>query len=119
MQRSVAKATAYVTRAELRSVPDLKSTKTIYMSQLLSKFSLFVPSIKNSIQNLQNYTVNIQTGINKILNLLTIVKNKMATYVNLKTKIVVELRQIKQTLQTEPELVKMPNAKDDCSCISY
>ena len=100
-----------IVRAELRSVPDLKSTKTIYMSQLLSKFSLFVPSIKNSIQNLQNYTVNIQTGINKILNLLTIVKNKMATYVNLKTKIVVELRQIKQTLQTERNIIRVLKRK--------
>jgi ribosomal protein S2/predicted RNA-binding protein with TRAM domain len=92
-------------------VSDLKSTKTIYISQLLSKFSLFVPSIKNSIKNLQNYTVNIQTGIHKILNLFTVVKNKMATYVDLKTKIVAELRQIKQTLQTERNIIRVLKRK--------
>lgn len=81
------------------------------LSQLLSKFTLFVPTIKTSIKNLQNYTANIQISLNKVLNLLNLVKTKMLAFVNLKTKIVNELRQIKQTLQTERNIIRVLRRK--------
>ena len=81
------------------------------LSQLLSKFTLFVPTIKTSIKNLQNYTANIQISLNKVLNLLSLVKTKMLAFLNLKTKIVNELRQIKQTLQTERNIIRVLRRK--------
>ena len=81
------------------------------LSQLLSKFTLFVPAIKTSIINLQNYTANIKNSLNNVLNLLNIVKTKMVAFLNLKTKIVTELRQIKLTLQTERNIIRVLRRK--------
>nr|BCA78204.1 ribosomal protein S2 [Astrephomene gubernaculifera] len=69
--------------------------KTLIISQLLSKFNLFVPTIKASIKNLQAYQNLV--ALNKVVDLLNVVKNKMAEYVILKNKLAVELQKIKHT----------------------
>jgi ribosomal protein S2 len=85
--------------------------ETLILSQLLSKFSLFVPTIKASINNLQTYVSTVLTSLNKVKTLLNTVKTKMLVYVTLKNKIVSELRQIKHTLQTERNIIRVLRRK--------
>jgi ribosomal protein S2 len=86
-------------------------TKIKMLSQLLSKFSVFVPTIKTSIQNLQTYTANIQNSLTVVKNLLTAVKTKMLTYLELKNQIILELRQIKSTLYIERNIIRVLKRK--------
>lgn len=79
----------------LKTVND--NAKTLILSQLLSKFSLFVPTIKNSIQNLQTYISTQQKALTFVKNNLTIVKTKIVKYSELKNQLVIELQKIKQT----------------------
>jgi ribosomal protein S2/predicted RNA-binding protein with TRAM domain len=80
---------------------NLKSTnnnKTLIISQLLSKFNIFVPTIKLYIKNLQSYIYKLQISLNKVIGLLNDVKKKITVYLKLKNKLVTELQKIKQTL---------------------
>lgn len=74
------------------------NNKTLILSQLLSKFNLFVPTIKLSIKNLQSYIYTLQTSLDIVVRSLNKIKNKMVFYVTLKNKLVNELQRIKQTL---------------------
>lgn len=94
---SIIKGQALIIKNNNLNLKSVNSTKTLILSQLLSKFNLFVPTIKVSIKNLQNYISTLQISLNKVLGLLNTVKNKMSVYVTLKNKLVVELQKIKQT----------------------
>nr|YP_010580335.1 ribosomal protein S2 [Edaphochlamys debaryana]UZS90719.1 ribosomal protein S2 [Edaphochlamys debaryana] len=87
------------------------TTQTLILSQLLSKFSLFVPTIKTSITNLQTYITVQKKALNKIVSLLNTVKTKMRAYVSLKNKLVLSLQKIKQTLQTERNIIRVLRRK--------
>ena len=92
---------------------NLKSTttKTLVLSQLLSKFNLFVPNIKSAIQNLQNYVSTQKALITSLSKVLNTVKAKMSAYINLKNNLVMELQRIKQTLQTERNIIRVLRRK--------
>jgi small subunit ribosomal protein S2 len=90
---------------------NLKSAKTLILSQLLSKFSLFVPTIKVSITNLQHYISTLQTSLNQVKNKLNIVKNKMLKYSTLKNNLVTVLQHIKQTLQFNFGIIRILRRK--------
>lgn len=92
----------------LKSLP---STKTLILTQLLSKFNLFVPTIKVKIKNLQTYILTQNTLLNNILGLLHKVKNKINLYVTLKNKIKTEFNKIKQILQSERNIIRVLRRK--------
>lgn len=108
---SIIKGQALVIKDNNLHLKSVNQNKTLILSQLLSKFSLFVPSIKASIKDLQAYVTTLQTSLTKVLTLLNTVKNKMSVYVTLKNKLVAELRQIKQTLQTERNIIRVLRRK--------
>lgn len=108
---SIIKGQGLVIKNNNLNLKTANNAKTLILSQLLSKFSLFVPTIKTSINNLQNYISTQKTALNKVLALLNVVKTKMNVYVTLKTKLVAELRQIKQTLQTERNIIRVLRRK--------
>nr|QKN19156.1 ribosomal protein S2 [Eudorina elegans] len=95
---SIIKGQAFVIKNSNLNLKSINSNKTIIVSQLLSKFNLFVPTIKLSIKNLQAYISTLQISLNKVVGSLNMVKTKMMTYVTLKNKLVTELQTIKQTL---------------------
>nr|YP_009532130.1 ribosomal protein S2 [Volvox africanus]AXZ97317.1 ribosomal protein S2 [Volvox africanus] len=82
----------------LKSINIDNNNKILILSQLLSKFNLFVPTIKLSIKNLQSYITTLQNSLNKVVTTLKEIKNKMVFYITLKNKLVTELQKIKQTL---------------------
>jgi small subunit ribosomal protein S2 len=90
---------------------NLNVDKTLILSQLLSKFNLFVPTIKTSITNLQAHIKLILKSLTKVSTLLNVVKNKMSVYVTLKTNLVTELQIIKKTLQTERSIIRVLRRK--------
>ena len=92
----------------LKSLP---STKTLILTQLLSKFNLFVPTIKVKIKNIQTYILTQNTLLNKILGLLHKVKNKINVYVTLKNKIQSEFQKIKNILQIERNIIRVLRRK--------
>nr|YP_007507314.1 ribosomal protein S2 [Gonium pectorale]BAM86001.1 ribosomal protein S2 [Gonium pectorale] len=108
---SIIKGQALIIKNNNLNLKSINKTKTLILSQLLSKFNLFVPSIKMSIKNLQTYISNLQISLNKVLSLLNTVKNKMTVYVTLKNKLVLELQKIKQTLQTERNILRVLRRK--------
>jgi small subunit ribosomal protein S2 len=108
---SIIKGQALVIKDNNLNLKSVTTNKTLILSQLLSKFSLFVPTIKESIKTLQTYIGTLQTSLTKIQTLLNTVKNKMSVYVTLKNKLVAELRQIKQTLQTERNIIRVLRRK--------
>lgn len=86
-------------------------TKTLLLTQLLSKFNLFVPNIKQNIKNLQTSIKTQKSSLNKILLLLNNVKNQMGYYLTLKNKLMVESLKIKQTLQLERNIIRVLRRK--------
>lgn len=92
----------------LKSLP---STKTLILTQLLSKFNLFVPTIKVKIKNLQTYILTQNTLLNNTLGLLHKVKNKINLCVTLKNKIKAEFQTIKQILQIERNIIRVLRRK--------
>jgi ribosomal protein S2/predicted RNA-binding protein with TRAM domain len=108
---SIIKGQALIIKNNNLNLKSINNTKTLILSQLLSKFNLFVPSIKIAIKNLQTYISNLQISLNKVLALLNTVKNKLTVYVTLKNKLVLELQKIKQTLQTERNILRVLRRK--------
>jgi ribosomal protein S2/predicted RNA-binding protein with TRAM domain len=108
---SIIKGQALIIKNNNLNLKSVNGAKTLILSQLLSKFSLFVPTIKVSIKNLQNYISTQRTSLNKVLSLLNTVKNKMTVYVTLKNKLVIELQRIKQTLQVERNIIRVLRRK--------
>lgn len=103
-----------ITGTDTREILNLKSAAAnpnLYISQLLSKFNLFIPTIKKAIANLQQYSKTIQEGLTRISSLFSVLKAKMANFVALKAKIVTELQQIKTKLQTERNIIRVLKRK--------
>nr|YP_007890153.1 ribosomal protein S2 [Pleodorina starrii]AFY64424.1 ribosomal protein S2 [Pleodorina starrii] len=95
---SIIKGQAFIIKNNNLNLKSINNNKILIVSQLLSKFNLFVPTIKLSIKNLQSYISTLQLSLNKVVGSLNIVKNKMMVYVKLKNKLVTELQTIKQIL---------------------
>nr|YP_009728205.1 ribosomal protein S2 [Colemanosphaera angeleri]QIA47152.1 ribosomal protein S2 [Colemanosphaera angeleri] len=93
------------------NIKSINTTKTLILSQLLSKFNLFVPTIKVKIKNLQTYISMQKTSLNKVLILLNTIKNQMGIYLTIKNKLMVELQQIKQTLLIERNIIRVLRRK--------
>nr|QIA47024.1 ribosomal protein S2 [Yamagishiella unicocca] len=108
---SIIKGQALVIKNNNLNLKSVNNSKTLILSQLLSKFNLFVPTIKVSIKNLQTYISTLQMSLNKVLGFLSTVKNKMAVYLTLKNKLVAELQRIKQTLQIERNIIRVLRRK--------
>lgn len=100
--------TAQTNNLQLKSVDP---TKTLFLTQLLSKFNLFIPNIKQNIKNLQTSITTQKTSLNKIVVLLNNVKNQMGYYLTLKNKLMVESLKIKQTLQLERNIIRVLRRK--------
>ena len=88
-----------------------RPSEILILSQLISKFNLFVPTIKTSIKNLQAYMANLLTSLNKVKTLLSTVKTKMNIYLTIKNNLVTELQRIKKTLQTERNIIRVLRRK--------
>lgn len=93
------------------NLKSVNTTKTLILSQLLSKFILFVPTIKTSINNLQTHIKHILQVLNKVTTLLSTVKDRLHVYLTIKNKLVTELRHIKKTLQTERTIIRLLRRK--------
>jgi ribosomal protein S2 len=93
------------------NLKNVNGSKVLILSQLLSKFSLFVPTIKASIKNLQSYSKTLLASLNKVKALLNVLKQQMAKYVNFKKNILSELRQIKQTAQIQRAVIRVLKRK--------
>nr|QIA46868.1 ribosomal protein S2 [Pandorina colemaniae] len=93
------------------NLKSLTSTKTLILTQLVSKFNLFVPTIKVKIKNLQTYILTQKTLLNKILGLLNNVKNKINLYLIFKNKIKSEFQKIKQNLQMLRNIMRVLRRK--------
>ena len=108
---SIIKGQALIIKNNNLNLKSVNSTKTLILSQLLSKFNLFVPTIKVSIKNLQTDISTLQVSLNKVLGFLNTVKNKMTIYLTVKNKLVAELQRIKQTLQIERNIIRVLRRK--------
>nr|QIA47053.1 ribosomal protein S2 [Colemanosphaera charkowiensis] len=93
------------------NLKSINTTKTLILSQLLSKFNLFVPTIKVKIKNLQTYISMQKTSLTKVLILLNTLKNQMRIYLTLKNKLMIELQKIKQTLLIERNIIRVLRRK--------
>nr|QIA46931.1 ribosomal protein S2 [Volvulina compacta] len=89
----------------------VNSAKTLILTQLLSKFNLFIPTIKIKIKNLQTYITTQKVSLNKIVDVLTTIKNQIALRQTIKNKVMVELQKIKRILQVERNIIRVLRRK--------
>nr|WGT92494.1 ribosomal protein S2 [Platydorina caudata] len=108
---SLIKGQALILKNTNLNLKSVNTNKTLILSQLLSKFNLFVPTIKVKIKNLQTYISTQKTTLNKVLILLNTLKTQMKIYLTLKNKLIVELQKIKQTLLIERNIIRVLRRK--------
>lgn len=89
------------------NLKSVNGNKTMILSQLLSKFHLFVPTIKVSIKNLQTYISAQKSSLNTVFGLLNTVKHKISFYLSLKNKLITELQKIKQLFMIERNIMRV------------
>jgi ribosomal protein S2 len=83
----------------------------LILTQLLNKFPLFVPAIQKAILTLQTDITGIQTKLTNYRSLLTKINNKIMVFNTLKNKLSIKLQLIKNTLQTERNIVRLLRRK--------
>ncbi len=89
-----------------------KSSKKVYLlTQLLSQLSSFAPSIKNSMKLLITNLKKIQAKLRLLQTTLKGVVTKMESYFQFKNHILLQLRQIQQTLTSQRNIIRVVKRK--------
>lgn len=87
------------------------SKATLMLSKLLGKFSLFVPHIKKAIKALNTNVQEVESKLNDLKNAFSTIKDTILTYVNVKNKLIYELRRMKFTLRSERRIIQILKRK--------
>lgn len=88
-----------------------KNEKIVLISGLLSKFSLFIPHVRECIKVVCANIVNATQTIKMIKQTLAIIKQKVNLYANLKIKINYQLQKIKISILIERQTLSLVKRK--------
>jgi small subunit ribosomal protein S2 len=87
------------------------NNKVLILSKLVSKFSRFIPYLKNLIKTYQQNIKEIMNSLIQSKDMLTKIKTTFKTYVQLKTTLVKELNVIKTKLTAERNIIRVVKTK--------
>jgi small subunit ribosomal protein S2 len=100
------------TTSILKNTPSSFNTmKLVILTKLLSKFSRFLPYIKNCINVILQIIKNIETKITELKTNLKDLKKTLTDYLSLKNKINIELEVIKTKYLAEQQIIRVLKRK--------
>lgn len=89
----------------------LSNNKVLILSKLISKFSRFIPYLKNLIKTYQYNVKKIMNSLTQNQMILTKIKTTFKTYLELKDNLVKELSSIKKKLTSERNIIRLVKTK--------
>lgn len=107
---TIREATSKEATAEAKGITQ-KSDKIVLISGLLSKFSMFIPHVRECIKVVCANIVHATEKIKIIKQTLATIKQKVHLYANLKTKINYQLQKIKTSILIERQTLNLVKRK--------